>query len=252
MEKSEVIGTIKTVLNKAGMDDAVHVCEDTNEIGNIMICQKPGEHEYLAINKIPLFMFEAIRNILFAYGDGNYPRRYPQSELQFIFELEKDSSYIVEWVDGVFLGYMEYKGKIIDNQDEILTHLDRLNKYYDHKTNTESLISEIAELDENGEIYNDDEVNEVIFAVEKYIRENSSETEVILYYAYTSLQLYVYSEVDPFDVKHVLSVITQKGLEDELMQYIQNESLGVTGYGFSLLTTALRMFREVNDESVCE
>lgn len=247
MKKDEVISKIKTVLSKAGMNDTIRVCEDTNEIGNIMVYQEPGKPEYLVINKRILFDLSVIKNILFAYGDDNYCRHYSGSTFRLTFKLENDVDYNVEFVDGDLLGYISYDGKdIIDDQDVI----KKFNRYMLRKNTLKSIFDEIVVADENGIKYNQKEAQEIRTVVEDFLVENPAEIEFLLYYAYHSLLMVMYSKEYPFDIKRTFKMLIQRNLNDDFIRYVKSEieDTGMPDYNIDVIGTALRLLREAREE----
>ena len=105
MTQKEVIGQLSDILSKSGMDSAISISNNTNEIADIMVYQEPKRQEYLALNNKPLFPFEAIVNILYKNGpDDN--SRFEDTQLTICFLLKYKCEYIVEYGNSCFHGYM--------------------------------------------------------------------------------------------------------------------------------------------------
>lgn len=255
MTKENVINAFKNILSKSGMDEVISLSENTNEIADIMIYQEPGKPEYLAVYEEPLFPLYVITNILYKYGE-DYIYNYEDTELQFVIELDNHNKYVIEYGGGDLTGLLFLNGKWITGRTDIEA---ALKEYYNGKTtkrdNLQTLFESMAAtIDEGYYDLHDKEAKEICKAVDSYIKENPADTAFVFSFLYTALKMLVYSEIDIFDINHIIRKLLQENLEDNFIEYIREYECNPDDYrdniGYvNLATTALRLIREVKEET---
>ena len=88
------------------------------------------------------------------------------------------------------------------------------------------------------------EIGKTVFS---FLENNPSEIDLLLHFAYISLQIYVYDDDDVFGIKDIFAKLIQINAENSFLEYIQKEDLGVEGYSLSLSIAALRLFNEAKN-----
>lgn len=233
----------------------VNETDNKNEIADIMIYQEPGKPEYLAVYEEPLFPLYAIKYILYKYGE-DYIYNYEDTELQFVIELENHYNYVIEYGSGDLTGLLFLNGKWITGRLDVEA---ALKEYYNDRlikrNNLETLFKSMAATIDEGyyDLY-DTEAKETCKAVDSYLKENPADTELLFSFAYTALQMLVYSEIDIFDINHIIRKLLQENIEDNFIEYIREYECNPDDYrdniGYAnLATTALRLIREVKEET---
>lgn len=233
------------------MEDIVSVSENMNEIADIMIYQKadePVKTEYFAVHEVPLFPIDEMQNILYQYGsEKSYI--YVGTELQILIELGNNARYVLEFGDDGISELMFFEGKWVDNREASLAR-------YNHNTSKKRFIMEliysVAEITEAGDSVEDTEIKEIKKTIDQYIKENPSDIDFLLSYAYESLLMFAYQDEDFFDIKDIISRIIQNGSQDDFTGYIRtmacdHKSYKDNGYYLTLVTTALQLIRECKE-----
>ena len=150
MERKNAMKIFQDVLEKSGMNDLVSLSETPNELADLMIYQKPNRPEYLACNGKPLFEFGEISNILYQYGEEKW-YNFVGTELQFIIELQGDSSYLLEYGENGFCDAMCLDGVWATKDEEIRRMLAQYNHRVSDRRNVESLLDSALKMIEENE-----------------------------------------------------------------------------------------------------
>lgn len=256
MTKEVVMSVFKEILSKSGMEEFVSLSENVNELAEIMIYQEQNAPEYLALNGMPLFPFGEIRNILYAYGEDKF-YNFVGTELQFVIELKGDDCYVLEFGDDGPCYAMRFNGEWTDKTKEIKAWLVQYNRKASKKANVECLVYSVAGIIEAKGIIDDSDLREIHEEVDRYIKENPEDTDFMLTYAYSSLQIFVYENTDLFDMKNIIRRLVQKKCDDDFIDFIRGQSSDPkdfrdNGYYLSLVTVALRLIREIKEEETLE
>lgn len=249
MTQKEVIGQLSDILSKSGMDSAISISNNTNEIADIMVYQEPKRQEYLSLNNKPLFPFEAIVNILYKNGpDDN--SRFEDTQLTICFLLKYKCEYIVEYGNSCFHGYMICDKSQSDHElqgtDIAESYLEKCNEISRTAHNLSDVLDDFAGTLEVAYVDNSEaaEIGKTVFS---FLENNPSEIDLLLHFAYISLEIYVYDDDDVFGIKDIFAKLIQINAENSFLEYIQKEDLGVEGYSLSLSIAALRLFNEAKN-----
>lgn len=190
---------------------------------------------------------------MYKYGPEHI-YQYVDTELRFDIELNDGNDFILEYGED-FHRLMFFDGYFIMGLSEIETALKKFNARLMARNNLEVIFESIAAtVDEGYYDLHDKEAKETCKAVDSYLKENPADTELLFSFAYTALQMLVYSEIDIFDINHIIRKLLQENLEDNFIEYIKEYECNPNDYrdniGYvNLATTALRLFREIKEET---
>lgn len=251
MTTENVIGIFKEVLAESGMEEAVRVSDNVNELADIMIYCEPGAFEYLAVYGRPLFPFEGIRNILYKFGeDGVY--NFADTEVQFVIKLRGDNSYVLEYGSNGLCEAMCFDDEWLTDDDLIKKALAQYNSAALKGKNIEGLVSVAVDAINRGEIITEEELKVIVEEAYSYLIDNPADKEFMFYCAHESLDELVYDNLGVFDndfIDKIFRKIVEENCSDELIDFIErclNHS--DEGYYVSIVSEAYRIIRKIQNE----
>ena len=254
MERKNAMKIFRDVLEKSGMNDLVSLSETPNELADLMIYQKPNRPEYLACNGKPLFEFGEISNILYQYGEEKW-YNFVGTELQFIIELQGDSSYTLEYGENGFCDAMCLDGVWATKDEEIRKMLAQYNHRVSDRCNVENLLDSVLKMIEGNENLMEEEQQEITREIKRYTEENPWDKEFLFSAADGMVRAIVYEEADLPMTRDLIKQIVCAGDEKEFMEYIRREEGqydDISGYDVGLATAVLRLIREIKEEQKTE